>query len=107
MIHSSPLTRHHHEPILYLRLACAAPSDMLDVPTGDAFPLEHNIETLNGVSFRKGCYLGQELTARTYHTGVTRKRLVPIIRDAEEDISDENEEFKTMLRSLRGSSVQP
>lgn len=25
-----------------------------------------------------GCYLGQELTARTFHTGVTRKRVVPI-----------------------------
>ncbi|POW09989.1 hypothetical protein PSTT_06382 [Puccinia striiformis] len=28
--------------------------------------------------FRKGCYVGQELTARTYHTGVIRKRLVPV-----------------------------
>ena len=30
------------------------------------------------VSFHKGCYLGQELTARTHHTGVVRKRVVPI-----------------------------
>ena len=29
------------------------------------------------VSFHKGCYIGQELTARTYHTGVIRKRVVP------------------------------
>ena len=33
---------------------------------------------MGGVSFHKGCYLGQELTARTFHTGVTRKRIVPI-----------------------------
>ncbi|KAI7869804.1 uncharacterized protein EV154DRAFT_581652, partial [Mucor mucedo] len=30
------------------------------------------------VDFRKGCYVGQELTIRTYHTGVVRKRLVPV-----------------------------
>lgn len=30
------------------------------------------------VSFQKGCYIGQELTARSYHTGVIRKRLLPI-----------------------------
>lgn len=30
------------------------------------------------VDFRKGCYLGQELTVRTYHTGATRKRVLPI-----------------------------
>lgn len=30
------------------------------------------------VDFRKGCYVGQELTIRTYHTGVVRKRIVPI-----------------------------
>ena len=30
------------------------------------------------VSFHKGCYLGQELTARTHHTGVVRKRILPI-----------------------------
>ena len=32
---------------------------------------------MSGVSFHKGCYLGQELTARTFNTGVTRKRIVP------------------------------
>lgn len=30
------------------------------------------------VDFRKGCYLGQELTVRTYHTGATRKRILPL-----------------------------
>ena len=29
-------------------------------------------------SFHKGCYIGQELTARTHHTGVIRKRVMPI-----------------------------
>ena len=30
------------------------------------------------VDFRKGCYVGQELTVRTYHTGVIRKRIFPV-----------------------------
>lgn len=30
------------------------------------------------VDFRKGCYVGQELTVRTYHTGVVRKRIFPV-----------------------------
>lgn len=34
--------------------------------------------TSQTVDFRKGCYLGQELTVRTYHTGATRKRILPI-----------------------------
>lgn len=33
---------------------------------------------MNGISFTKGCYIGQELTARTHHTGVIRKRLFPV-----------------------------
>lgn len=41
-------------------------------------PLEDNADLLNGLNFSKGCYLGQELVARTHYTGVVRKRLMPI-----------------------------
>lgn len=34
--------------------------------------------TLTTVDVRKGCYVGQELTVRTYHTGATRKRILPL-----------------------------
>lgn len=36
------------------------------------------MDMMGGVDFRKGCYVGQELTVRTYHTGVIRKRTVPV-----------------------------
>jgi folate-binding protein YgfZ len=41
--------------------------------------LETNQEFLNAVNFHKGCYLGQELTARVHFTGAIRKRVLPIL----------------------------
>ncbi|XP_033324364.1 iron-sulfur cluster assembly factor IBA57, mitochondrial [Megalopta genalis] len=52
-----------------------------DLPPGQPLPLEVNCDYLHGVNFHKGCYIGQELTARTYHTGVVRKRLMPLLFD--------------------------
>jgi folate-binding protein YgfZ len=40
-------------------------------------PLECNLTLLRGVSFDKGCYLGQELVARTHFRGLVRKRVMP------------------------------
>ena len=42
------------------------------------FALDADLEQLNGVDFKKGCYVGQELTARMKHRGTARKRLLPI-----------------------------
>lgn len=49
-----------------------------EIPTTKCFPFDVNCDYLHGISFHKGCYLGQEFTARTYHTGVIRKRVMPI-----------------------------
>lgn len=42
------------------------------------FALDGDLDELNAVSFDKGCYVGQELTARMKHRGTARKRLLPI-----------------------------
>uniref|UniRef100_A0ACD5XWI1 Uncharacterized protein n=1 Tax=Avena sativa TaxID=4498 RepID=A0ACD5XWI1_AVESA len=49
-----------------------------EIPKGEAIPLEYNFAGLNAISFEKGCYIGQELIARTHHRGVIRKRLLPL-----------------------------
>lgn len=54
-----------------------------DLPSGEALPAEANLDVHRAISFTKGCYLGQELTARTHFTGVVRKRALPVIRLAE------------------------
>ncbi|PWY67167.1 hypothetical protein BO70DRAFT_390519 [Aspergillus heteromorphus CBS 117.55] len=43
-----------------------------------SLPLECNMDMSRGIDFRKGCYVGQELTIRTHHTGVVRKRILPV-----------------------------
>jgi tRNA-modifying protein YgfZ len=42
------------------------------------YPLEANFELLHGVDFKKGCYVGQELTARMKLKGELRKRILPV-----------------------------
>jgi transferase CAF17, mitochondrial len=44
-----------------------------------ALPQESNVDFMGGVDYRKGCYVGQELTIRTHHTGVVRKRILPVM----------------------------
>uniref|UniRef100_A0A0K8SQI9 Putative transferase CAF17, mitochondrial n=1 Tax=Lygus hesperus TaxID=30085 RepID=A0A0K8SQI9_LYGHE len=61
-----------------LRISLGIAEGSKEIPVGEAFPLEYNADFLNGVSFDKGCYVGQELTARVHHTGVVRKRIMPL-----------------------------
>jgi hypothetical protein len=45
------------------------------------FALDGDLDELHAVSFDKGCYVGQELTARMKHRGTARKRLLPVHAD--------------------------
>lgn len=61
-----------------LRIIHGIPLGGLDMGYGKALPGEANLDLINGVSYSKGCYLGQELTARTHFQGLIRKRLMPV-----------------------------
>ncbi|CAI5464067.1 unnamed protein product [Closterium sp. Yama58-4] len=60
------------------RFALGVAEGCEEMPRGEALPLECNLAALHAISFTKGCYVGQELTARTHHRGVVRKRLMPV-----------------------------
>ncbi|KAI4628525.1 hypothetical protein J4E83_003075 [Alternaria metachromatica] len=54
------------------------PEGPQEIPRESALPMECNIDLWHGIDFKKGCYVGQELTIRTKHTGIVRKRVLPI-----------------------------
>ena len=61
-----------------LRLQHGLPDGSRDIHVEKGFLLENGIDDLNGVDFDKGCYIGQELTARTKHRANIRKRLLRV-----------------------------
>jgi hypothetical protein len=61
-----------------LRVAHLIPQTGIEVVPGDSYPLELGFERLHGVDFRKGCYVGQEVTARMKHKTELRKGLVAV-----------------------------
>lgn len=64
-----------------IRLALGVPDGSRDLPIEKAILLENGFDELNGVDWQKGCYMGQELTARTRYRGLVRKRLLPVAID--------------------------
>ena len=60
------------------RLALGLPDGARDLETDRTVLLEAGFDELGGVSWTKGCYMGQELTARTKYRGLVKRRLVPV-----------------------------
>ena len=61
------------------RIALGVPEGGKDYAFGDTFPHEALFDQLHGVSFDKGCYVGQEIVSRMEHRGTARKRVVPVV----------------------------
>ncbi len=61
-----------------LRVDHVIPEAGIELIPDDSYILEHGFERLNGVDFRKGCYVGQEVTARMKHKTELRKGLVRV-----------------------------
>lgn len=61
-----------------LRVAHLVPESGVELVPGETFILEANFEALNGVDLKKGCFVGQEVTARMKHKTELRRRLVQV-----------------------------
>ena len=61
-----------------LRLRLGVPDGSRDLPVEKALLLESGFDELHGVDWQKGCYMGQELTARTKYRGLIKRRLFPV-----------------------------
>jgi folate-binding protein YgfZ len=61
-----------------LRYALGVPDGSRDLPIEKALLLENGFDELNGIDWKKGCYVGQELTARMKYRSLVRKRLMPV-----------------------------
>lgn len=73
--------------LLSRRLLIGVPDDE-DIIIGQTLVLEANMDHLNGVSWTKGCYLGQEVTARTHYRGLIKKRILPVVSVAGQVLPD-------------------
>lgn len=60
------------------RIALGVPMGGLDFVYGDTFPHEACLDQLNGIDFKKGCYVGQEVVSRMEHRGTARTRVTPV-----------------------------
>ena len=63
------------------RLGLGLPEGSRDLEAEKTVLLEAGFDELHGVSWSKGCYMGQELTARTKYRGLVKRRLVPVAID--------------------------
>lgn len=60
------------------RLRLGLPDGEPDLEPGKTLLLEAGFDELNGIDWQKGCYMGQELTARTKYRGLVKRRLLPV-----------------------------
>lgn len=61
-----------------LRISLGVPDAARDLTPEKSILLENGFDELNAIDWQKGCYMGQELTARTRYRGLVRKRLLPV-----------------------------
>lgn len=81
------------------RLALGLPDGSRDLEAEKSILLEGGFDELAGISWTKGCYMGQELTARTRYRGLLKRRLVPV------DVEGEMPAHGAALTDAAGATV--
>ncbi len=77
------------QPFDALRVAHCIPESAIELMPNDTYPLEAGFERLNGVDFRKGCYVGQEVTARMKHKTELKKGYRTVLVDGAAPVGTE------------------
>lgn len=72
-----------------LRVEHAIPESGVELVPEDSYILEAGLDRLGGVNFRKGCYVGQEVTARMHYKTTLRKGLVQVAVEGEVPVGTE------------------
>lgn len=77
------LDQHKAEPLppdVYhrARIALGLPEGAQDLPAERLTLLEASLDRHHGVSWEKGCYVGQEVTARMHYKGLAKRRMIPV-----------------------------
>lgn len=106
LITSTPLeaTSAEEDFILFCH-AQGVPYHSLDLIPQKSILLESNLDELQAISWDKGCYMGQELTARTKHRGLVRKRLFPVhVQGSTPNVGDPIEQDDQSVGEMRSSS---
>lgn len=79
-----------------LRIENTVPETNKELIPEKSFPLQNRLDELNAIDFDKGCYVGQEVTARSKHRGNIRKTLKTV------DVDEENKDKVTSEFDGRG-----
>lgn len=75
------------------RFMRGVPEGQQEIPRDEGLPMNYNMDIMGGIDFKKGCYLGQELTIRTHHTGVVRRRVLPVALYSHQDQPPQNLQY--------------
>ena len=90
----------------YIRIKHEIPHPYLDLVKEKSFIIENNFEQINAVDFTKGCYIGQENTARQKYRGTAKRKLV-VAKIIGKDISNGERIFidNKAVGTVRSSSL--
>ncbi|AXC50726.1 folate-binding protein [Paracoccus suum] len=92
-----------------VRVAHVIPEAGIELIPNETFILEAGFERLHGVDFRKGCYVGQEVTARMKHKTELRKGLMQVAisgsAPAGTPITRDSREVGTLFTQSGGAAI--
>ncbi|GAA5093899.1 folate-binding protein [Bartonella acomydis] len=88
-----------------LRIRYAIAESGQDYEIGKVFPHDINYDQINGLSFNKGCYIGQEIVSRMYHRHAVRRRLL-IVKSQQELTPNSSVEAGTKILGYLGTCAE-